>query len=286
MTTRSDPGLTTRHSDLTHLIDLNACHSLLRHQLEVNATQARQLEELMAEQEKLRKPIVRLAQGNVSEKRLPSDNDQGRLPFEDKAEWQAAKAEAEAEVVEAKIKDKRDTKKTKRRHESLPRHLRCEERFADVPEELRQCPTHGERTIIGYGETETLVRKPPELYVVVTKYPRFAGSQDKACGIASPERPASLIEGNKYDTRVASTIIEAKWFHYIPIYRCQDLFFGSGWIPSRPTLLNIVTQSVFVLTPLILYVNRLVQNETAVRIDDTSCQMLLPREIPDSNRVT
>jgi len=42
------------------------------------------------------------------------------------------------------------------------------------------------------------------------------------------ERPTSLVEGNKYDTIVAATIIEAKWFHYIPFYRCQDLFSGSG----------------------------------------------------------
>jgi len=62
--------------------NLDACHTLLRQQLEViakfavdnaqlasvNATQARQLEELTAEQEKLRKLIVRLTQGNVSEK--------------------------------------------------------------------------------------------------------------------------------------------------------------------------------------------------------------------------
>ncbi len=270
--------------------DLNACHALLRQQLdvnaklaEVNATQARQLEELTTEQEKLRKLIVRLTQGNVSEKRSLSDTAQGRLPFEDEAEWQAAKAEAEAEAeeIQDKITSKRGTKKTKRRDESLPRHLRREERIADVPEELKQCPTHGERTVIGYDETETLVRKPAELYVVVTKYPKFACSQDKACGIASPERPTSLVEGNKYDTSVAATIIEAKWFHYIPIYRCQDLFSGSGWTPSRSTLLNIVTQSAFVLAPLILFMKRLVQNDTAVGIDDTSCRMLLPREIPE-----
>lgn len=94
--------------------NLDACHTLLRQQLEViakfavdnaqlasvNATQARQLEELTAEQEKLRKLIVRLTQGNVSEKRSLSDATQARLPFEDEAEWQAAKAEAEAEAEE------------------------------------------------------------------------------------------------------------------------------------------------------------------------------------------
>ena len=263
--------------------DLFACQALLRKQLEVIATQARQLEELTAEQEKLRKLIVRLTEGNRSEKRMLSDDTQGRLPFEDETEWQAAKAEAEAEAeeIQEKINDKRQTKKTKRRDESLPRHLRREERIADVPEELKHCLTHGERTIIGYDETETLVRKPPELYVVVTKYPKYACPQDKSCGIASPERPTSLVEGNKYDASVAATIIEAKWFHYIPIYRCQDLFSGSGWTPSRSTLLNIVGQSAFVLAPLVLFMKRLVQNDTAVGIDDTSCRMLLPSEIPE-----
>ncbi len=109
--------------------DLNACHALLRQQLETIAKQARQLEELTVEQEKLRKLIVRLTQGNRSEKRLLSDDAQGRLPFEDEAEWQAAKAEAEAEAeeIEDKIKEKRGTKKSKPRDESLPSYLRRDE---------------------------------------------------------------------------------------------------------------------------------------------------------------
>jgi len=59
------------------------------------------------------------------------------------------------------------------------------------------------------------------------------------------------------------------------------LFSGSGWTPSRSTLLSIVTQSAFVLAPLTLFMKRLVQNDSAVGIDDTSCRMLLPGEIPE-----
>jgi hypothetical protein len=39
-----------------------------------------------------------------------------------------------------------------------------------------------------------------------------------SCGIASPERPTSLVEGNRYDTSIAAAVIEAKWAIYLPIY--------------------------------------------------------------------
>ena len=36
--------------------------------------------------------------------------------------------------------------------------------------------------------------------------------------------PTSLVEGDRYDSSVAATVIEAKWFHHLPIYRHQDVF--------------------------------------------------------------
>jgi hypothetical protein len=101
--------------------------------------------------------------------------------------------------------------------------------------------------------------------------------------VASPERPTSLVEGDRYDTSVAATIIEAKWFHHLPIYRQQDLFAGSGWAPSRSTLLNVVSQAAFVIAPLIEWMTRLVQGDIAVGLDETSCRMLLPKETPQGN---
>jgi transposase len=95
------------------------------------------------------------------------------------------------------------------------------------------CETRGDRTLVGYDETETLVYKPADLYVLVTKYPKYACAGHPDCGIGSPERPTSLVEGHRYDTSVAATIVEAKWFHYLPIYRHQDLFAGAGWMPNR-----------------------------------------------------
>jgi len=135
--------------------------------------------------------------------------------------------------------------------------------------------------VIGYDKTETLVHKRPELYVLVTKYPKYACPGNPECGIGSPERPTSLVEGDRYSTSVAAAIIEAKWFHYLPIYRQQDLFASSGWTPNRSTLLNIVSQVAFVISPFIRYLTNLVQQDIGVGIDETSCRMLLPKTVPE-----
>jgi hypothetical protein len=88
------------------------------------------------------------------------------------------------------------------------------------------------------------------------------------------------VEGNRYDTSIAAAVIEAKWAIYLPIYRQQDLFASSGWTPSRSTLLNLIRQSEFVMEPLADYMTKLVQQDMGIGLDETSCRMLLPKEIP------
>ena len=242
----------------------------------------KQIEELGLEQEKLRKLLQQFIHGQRSEKRILSPANQSWLPFEDHAEFQAARAEAEAQaqaIVETYTTG-RKTRPKKPRSESLPSHLRREERIIAADAALRSCPEHGERQLIGYDTTETLVHRRPELYVLVKKYPKYACPGNPACGVASPERPTSLVEGERYDTSVAAAIVEAKWFHHLPIYRQQDLFAGSGWTPGRSTLLNIVSQVEFVIASFIAYMTRLVQQDIGVGLDETSCRMLLPKETP------
>ncbi|MGA8764020.1 MAG: transposase [Candidatus Sulfotelmatobacter sp.] len=246
------------------------------------ATQGRTIEELGLEMEKLRKLLSHFINGHRSEKRMITGPDQDWLPFENNEEFQAARAEAEAEA-EAVVQTytvEREVQKKKLRNESLPSHLRREEQIIAGAATQKTCSTHGERTIIGYDTTETLVHKRPELYVLVKKYPKYACLGNPECGIGSPERPTSLVEGDRYDTSVAATIVEAKWFHHMPIYRQQDQFAGSGWTPGRSTLLNIVSQVDFVISPFLEFMTKLVQQDIGVGIDDTSCRMLLPKTTP------
>jgi transposase len=255
--------------------DLKSCQELI-------VSQQKMIDDLQLEQEKLRKLLAQLLNGNRSEKRIFSGPDQRLLPFESEEEFQAAQAEAEAEAetIIEKYTLQRRARKKKPRNESLPSHLERVEQIVETPEEMKNCPQHGERKIIDYDVTETLMRDPPRLWVLRKKYPKYACPTDPSCGIASPERPTSLVEGNRYDTSIAAAVIEAKWAIYLPIYRQQDLFASSGWTPSRSTLLNLIRQSQFVMEPLANYMTKLVQQDIGIGLDETSCRMLLPKDIP------
>jgi transposase len=272
----SEPSNVSGNGELPS--DLASCWAIIDAQ---RAT----IETLTAEQAKLHELIKRLLNGHRSERHVLADPNQGWLPFESNAELQEARAEAEAEaqtIVETYAAHRKQ-KRRKPRTESLPKHLRREERIMPADAALSHCDKHGPRELIGYDATETLVYRRPELYVLVKKYPKYVCAGEAACGVASPERPTSLVEGDRYDTSVAATIVEAKWFHHLPIYRQQDLFAGSGWAPGRSTLLNIVSQVAFVIAPLIASMTRLVQRDIGVGLDETSCRMLLPRETPQGD---
>ncbi len=261
--------------------DLDACQGLLRVQAATIASQDQKIEEFTTEMQKLRKLLSYFINGHRSEKRILSAENQSLLPFENSEEFQAARAEAEAQA-EAIVQTYTVTRAVKRnkRDESLPSHLPRIEKVIEGNEAQKNCPTHGEREAMGYDTTETLVYKRPELYVLVKKYPKYACPGEAACGVASPERPTSLVEGDRYDTSVAATVVEGKWFHHLPIYRHQDVFAGSGWTPSRSTLLNLVSQVQFVIAPFIAHMTWKVQQDVGVAIDDTGCRMLLPKTPP------
>jgi hypothetical protein len=138
--------------------DLVSCQELI-------ACQQQQIDELQAEQEKLRKLLQQLLQGNRSEKRILPDANQTWLPFESEAEFQAAQAEAEAEAetIIEKYTVQRHARKKKPRDESLPAHLERVEQTVEAADEVKNCPQHGQRQIVGYDITETLMRDPPRL---------------------------------------------------------------------------------------------------------------------------
>ena len=269
--------------------DVDACHAMLRaqaaslsQQAATIASQAQKQEELAAEMEKLRKLLGHFVNGHRSEKRIIPAAEQAWLPFDSSEEFQAAQAEAQAqaETIIQTYTVTRKVSKKKKRDESLPSHLRRVERVIEGDASQKNCSTHGPREIIGYDTTETLVHIRPELYVLLRKYPKYACPGNPQCGVASPERPTSLVEGERYDTSVAAAVVEAKWFLHLPIYRHQDVFAGSGWTPRRSTLLNLVSQVQFVITPFISHMTQLVQQDVGVGLDDTACRMLLPKTVP------
>jgi hypothetical protein len=50
----------------------------------------------------------------------------------------------------------------------------------------------------------------------VTKYAKHADPQEPQRGVSRPERPAGLVEGNRFDTSVAVEIIASRFFYHLP----------------------------------------------------------------------
>ena len=193
--------------------DLEACQALLRahaatlsQQVTTITSQAQKLDELAIEMEKLRKLLSYFVNGHRSEKRILPAADQALLPFESSEEFLAARAEAEAQAeVIVQTYTVRRTITKKKRDESLPAHLPRVEKVIEGDETQKNCPTHGERKVIGYDTTETLVYKRPELYVLVRKYAKYACLGSPICGVASPERhPREIMAGGRRDVEAAT----------------------------------------------------------------------------------
>ena len=244
--------------------DLAVCHAIIVAKEALLAEQTAALVDLQTSRETLsqenaelnltiQKLLARL-RGHRSERH--EDPAQQQLDFGQDAAVQdgladaAAEQEAAAETRTEEILVRRRKKKPKQRSEQLPAHLERYEVVAEVPAADQQCAEHGPRQLIGYDMTETLEFQRPKLRVRVTKYPKFVCPAHAECGVKQPERPASLVEGNRYDTSIAAEIIVAKHAYHSPIYRQQDWFAGSGWMPDRSTLLYVQASGAYRLQEL------------------------------------
>ena len=227
------------------------------------------------------KLLARLA-GHQRE-RVVCDPNQLPLDFGDDPEAQDALADAavEAEKIIQEYTVRREIQKQNKppRTEKFPEHLERYEVTAEPPAEEQTCATHGDKNVIGYDTTETLEFERPKLKVRVTKYPKYACSQG-TCGVAQAERPTGLVEGNRFDASIAAEIITAKYGYHLPFYRQQDYFAASGWVPSRSTLLNILTAAEFVLQPLADYLAGLVRQSGGLGCDETRVTLILPPAVP------
>jgi transposase len=152
--------------------------------------------------------------------RYIEDPNQLRLDFENRDDAEDAAAGLADAVEEADlIPAHKRRKPRKKRDESFPAHLPRYEMTAEVPEDQKTCPDHGERTLLPesmWDSTETLEFEPPALKVRVTKYPKYSCPNQPQCGIGSPERPTGIVEGDKYDAGIAAEIITGKFSYHLP----------------------------------------------------------------------
>ena len=154
------------------------------------------------------------------------------------------------------------------------------EKIVDAPADQKTCPTHGERTLIGYDTTETLKLKRPELYVEVTKYPKYACPGESDCGVGQAARLPGLVAGNRFDTSIAAEIINQKYAYHLPFYRQQDWYAACGWAPTRSTLLNILAAAEELFFPLAAHYRQVLLTSRVIGCDETPVTLIVPQVIP------
>jgi transposase len=240
---------------------------------------AQTIDELQKEKQELELTIAELLQRAFRRRseRYLADPNQLRLDFGDTPEAaDAAEGLAEAieecDTLETIPEHTRRRRLWKARREKLPEHLPRYEVEAPTPDDLKTCPLHGPRKVIGYDLVETLELERPKLRVRVTKYPKFACEDEPQCGVASPERPTGLVEGNRYDTSVAAEVITAKYGYHLPTYRQQDAGPLDAVEPAGSGRLRV--------RPLCKHFQRLVIGSGILGTDDTTVTLLLPKDIP------
>jgi transposase len=266
--------------------DLASCQALLAEVAKTMAAQDQKittLEQRLVERELYITELLRRAFQKRSERYLEDPN-QLQLDFGEKAVDAAqglADAIDEAKQVTVPEHTRRTRIPKKPRNEQLPAHLERRDEVIAVPDEMRWCPIHGDREIIGHDYQETLMFEQPKLWVRRLAIPKFGCKRSPECGVAEPSRPAGLVEGNRYDTSIAAQIVTMKYGYHLPIYRHQDIFASSGWSPQRSTLLNIAEAAGNLLVPLIAYLRSIVLRSGMIGTDDTRVTLLLPKFLPD-----
>ena len=264
--------------------ELKACQALVEQLADAINEQANKIEELDREKQDWKLAYTALLQQAFRRRseRYLNDPSQLTLDFGDSDDVSDAAEGLKQAVAEAEQTISQHTRRTPRkaRNEEFPDHIPRREVEADVPDEMKNCPKHGPRTLIGYDTTKKLVLERPKLYVLETKYPKYICEASPECGVASPKRPTGLVEGDRYDTSVAAEVITGKYGYHMPIYRQQDCFAGSGWTPARSTLLNLLVAAAFVIRPLIEYFKQTAIDGGRLGTDDTPVTLLLPKNIP------
>lgn len=262
--------------------DLDSCHALILQQAQAILAAQQSRETLGLENEELKAYVQRLLHQIYGRRRERAEFDpkQGTFDFGDDPAAQDALAEAaaEAEKIVQQYTVRREVRKGRPqpRQEKFPEHYPRVEETVEPPVEQRECPEHGPKQVIGYDSVETLEIERPKFRVRVRKYPKYACPNQPQCGVLQAPRPVGLVEGCRYDTSVAAEVIANKYAYHLPLYREQDLFAGSGWTPSRSTLVNLLAASAEVFQPLSEYLRQLLLGRSGLGCDETRITLIVP----------
>jgi len=262
--------------------DLGTAHEVILVQSETLVKLKDKNDELHKSLQEALAEIRFLRSGKKREKFINADQLLLEFP-EDKelqAALEAAKKEAEQEIIEITYKRTKKPKPRKVAADTFPAHLPRETVEVAIPDDFKKRIESGEMILVRQAIRESLKFVPSKLVVVEYKEPvlAFAHSPEKEILV---EGEANLGDKGRYHPSVAAQIVHGKFGMHLPYYRLQDLFGSSGWTPSRSTLdylTELVHETTQELPKLML---SQIKKGRCLGLDDTQVKLIMPKELPD-----
>ncbi|HKB55203.1 MAG TPA: IS66 family transposase, partial [Ramlibacter sp.] len=233
------------------------------------------LQELLAENDKLRLLIERLTRHQFGRRSEQLTADQLQFGLEDQeqtlAEQQTAGDAAEAASGR---QPKPGVRRPVRNHGALPSHLPRYEVVIDADHAACPC-CGGAMHCIGELRSEQLDIAPAQLRVRVTRRPRYAcrSCEESVVVAPAPERP---IDGGMPTEALIVHVVVSKFCDSLPLYRQSQMLARQGVVLDRSTLSNWVGSACWWLTPLYELVVATVLSSPKIFADDTSLPVLDP----------
>jgi transposase len=204
------------------------------------------------------------------------DDDQLKLEFANQQELDDARQGVEQAIEENKNAGKQSKPpKRRRRDERFPEGLPRKEITIDLSDEEKK-----DLKRIGEDVVESAHYSRATVYILRKVFPKYVRVEAPNNGVFQAPRPPALIQGDRYGSSFAASVIANRLGYHLPIYRQEDIFAECGLYLSRSTLLNLQESAARVLRPFAQWLADLVRTDSCVGSDDTSIRLLLPEDIP------
>lgn len=156
----------------------------------------------------------------------------------------------------------------------LPDDLARVDNVIPVPEAERACPhCGGDRECIGFDVSETLERKPAEMYVIVNKREKLACRPCEQ-GVTTAPAPDQVIEKGRPGPGLLTDVIIGKYVDHLPLNRQRAIYQREGVDIPISTMVDWVAAVARSLSPLALRLESLVLGAYVVNADDTGVKVL------------
>jgi len=166
----------------------------------------------------------------------------------------------------------------KRKHpgrQTLPPDLPRVERVIACTSEQCVCGNcGGERTVIGYEQSEQLDVEPAKYFVLVTKREKRACKQCEEGGVVAAPLPPRIIEKSLVSDRVIVDTVVRKYADHNPLYRQSVILNRDASIDvSRATLDGWVMRVGELLTPIVEVMRRELVDGHYIQADETPVEV-------------